>query len=88
MRQQAKVAAEAMGALARSVESIGDLENALEWAKLNDRTTVISISTDAFEWTPGDAWWDVGVPEVSNRQAVQAARAEQAVARKNQRVGV
>lgn len=80
--------AEAMGALARSVESIGDLENALEWAKLNDRTTVISISTDAFEWTPGDAWWDVGVPEVSNRQAVQAARAEQAVARKNQRVGV
>jgi 3D-(3,5/4)-trihydroxycyclohexane-1,2-dione acylhydrolase (decyclizing) len=80
--------AESMGALARSVESIGDLENALDWAKSTDRTTVISINTDAYEWAPGDAWWDVGVPEVSARPAVQAAHAEQAAGRKHQRVGV
>jgi 3D-(3,5/4)-trihydroxycyclohexane-1,2-dione acylhydrolase (decyclizing) len=80
--------AESMGALARAVESIGDLENALDWAKSTDRTTVISINTDAYEWAPGDAWWDVGVPGVSARPAVQAAHAEQAAGRKHQRVGV
>lgn len=80
--------AEAMGALARTVQSIGDLEDALEWAKSNDRTTVISIATDAYAWVPGDAWWDVGVPEVSDRPAVKAARAEQTAGRKNQRLGV
>jgi 3D-(3,5/4)-trihydroxycyclohexane-1,2-dione acylhydrolase (decyclizing) len=80
--------AEAMGAYARAVQSIGDLEDALEWAKSNDRTTVISIVTDAYAWVPGDAWWDVGVPEVSDRSAVRIAHAEQATARKHQRVGV
>ncbi len=33
------------------------------------------IVTDAFTWTPGDAGWDVGVPEVSERQEVREAHA-------------
>ena len=57
--------AEAMGAEARACMSLADLEAALEWAKGSDRTTVISITTDAYAWVPGDADWDVGVPEVS-----------------------
>ena len=57
--------AESMGAAARHCESLADLEAALAWAKTTDRTTVISIVTDAFQWVPGDADWDVGVPEVS-----------------------
>jgi inosose dehydratase len=31
---------------------------------------VISIVTDAYAWVPGDADWDVGVPEVSDRESV------------------
>ena len=80
--------AESMGALARKVESLADLGAAFDWAKNNDRTTVISIVTDAFDWTPGDAWWDVAVPEVSDREAVRAAYSDQAGGRAKQRVGV
>jgi 3D-(3,5/4)-trihydroxycyclohexane-1,2-dione acylhydrolase (decyclizing) len=80
--------AEAMGALARKVESLAELEQAVDWAKANDRTTVISIVSDAFVWTPGDALWDVGVPQVSDRQAVKDSAVYQADVRSKQRVGV
>jgi 3D-(3,5/4)-trihydroxycyclohexane-1,2-dione acylhydrolase (decyclizing) len=80
--------AEAMGALARHVESLAELGQAVEWAKTTDRTTVITIVSDAFTWTPGDAWWDVGVPEVSGRQEVRDAHVVQKEGRKRQRVGV
>jgi len=80
--------AEAMGALTRHVESLADLGQAIDWAKTTDRTTVITIVSDAFAWTPGDAWWDVGVPAVSARKEVREAHQAQAEARKKQRVGV
>lgn len=80
--------AESQGALARHVESLADLETAMDWAKTTDRTTVISIATDAFVWTPGDAAWDVGVPQVSNREEVRQARKDHDEIRASQRVGV
>lgn len=80
--------AEAMGAASRRCESLSDLESALEWARGNDRTTVISIVTDAYSWVPGDADWDVGVPEVSDRETVNKARESQIAIRAKQRVGV
>lgn len=80
--------AESMGALTRHVESLADLDRALDWAKTTDRTTVISIVSDAFTWTPGDAWWDVGVPEVSEQAGVREAGEAQRQGRKKQRVGV
>jgi 3D-(3,5/4)-trihydroxycyclohexane-1,2-dione acylhydrolase (decyclizing) len=80
--------AEAMGALTRHVESLADLGDAVEWAQTTDRTTVLTIVSDAFTWTPGDAWWDVGVPQVSERAEVNAAAKDQQEGRKNQRVGV
>jgi 3D-(3,5/4)-trihydroxycyclohexane-1,2-dione acylhydrolase (decyclizing) len=46
------------------------------------------VKTDAYTWTPGDAWWDVGVPEVSTRTAVKKARKDHAEGRKKQRIGV
>ena len=49
---------------------MSDLSNAMEWAYSNERTTVLSIITDPYTWTPGDADWDVGVPETSERQEV------------------
>jgi 3D-(3,5/4)-trihydroxycyclohexane-1,2-dione acylhydrolase (decyclizing) len=80
--------ARAMGAEARACESFADLPAALDWARSTDRTTVISIRTDAYAWVPGDADWDVGVPEVSTRDTVKEARAYQDGVRKKQRVGV
>lgn len=80
--------AASMGAATRHCESLADLEAAMEWAKGNDRTTVISIVTDAHAWVPGDADWDVGVPEVSDRESVNKARAHQEEIRAKQRVGV
>ena len=80
--------AESMGALARKVTTIAELGLALDWAKTTDRTTVISIENDAFVWTPGDAQWDVGVPEVSKRKEVNEARVYQDDLRKKQRIGV
>ncbi|TPK91132.1 3D-(3,5/4)-trihydroxycyclohexane-1,2-dione acylhydrolase (decyclizing) [Mesorhizobium sp. B2-4-17] len=80
--------AESMGALTRRVDSLADLAQAVDWALGTDRTTVITLVSDGFTWTPGDAWWDVGVPEVSARPQVQEAHMEQAQARRKQRVGV
>ncbi|TPK61137.1 3D-(3,5/4)-trihydroxycyclohexane-1,2-dione acylhydrolase (decyclizing) [Mesorhizobium sp. B2-3-3] len=80
--------AESMGALTRRVDSLADLAQAVDWALGTDRTTVITLVSDGFTWTPGDAWWDVGVPEVSARPQVREAHAEQAQARRKQRVGV
>jgi 3D-(3,5/4)-trihydroxycyclohexane-1,2-dione acylhydrolase (decyclizing) len=80
--------AEAMGARARKVESLAELEQAMDWAKQQDRTTVISIVSDAFVWTPGDALWDVGVPQVSPRKEVNESAKYQADVRSKQRIGV
>ena len=80
--------AEAMGAIAETVQGTGELEQAFARAKAADRTYVIVIKTDAYEWTPGDAWWDVAVPEVSERAEVRAARVEHETAKKKQRTGV
>jgi len=80
--------ARAMGAEARHCDSLADLDAALAWAQTTERTTVLSIVTDAFAWVPGDAAWDVGVPEVSEREDVRAARADHDAIRAKQRVGV
>ena len=80
--------AESMQAHARHCESLADLESALDWAKGTDKTTVLSITTEGHTWTPGDADWDLGVPEVSDRETVRAARAHHEDIRAKQRIGV
>ena len=80
--------AESMGAAARHCESLADLIAALDWAKGNNRTTVLSILSDAYSWVPGDADWDVGVPQVSSRETVRSARKQQDEIRAKQRIGV
>jgi 3D-(3,5/4)-trihydroxycyclohexane-1,2-dione acylhydrolase (decyclizing) len=80
--------AQSMGAIAEHVRGIGELEAAFKRAKAADRTYVIVIDVQAHQWTPGDAWWDVGVPEVSRRKAVQEARAAHEEGARRQRIGV
>ena len=80
--------AAAMGALARKVGSIAELEAALQETEEADRTTVIVIDTDPLVTTEaGGHWWDVAVPEVSERPEVKAAREGYVKALKAQRVG-
>ncbi len=80
--------ATSMGALGEQVESIVELEAAFKRAKAADRTYVICIKTQPSQWTPGDAWWDVGVPEVSDREEVRQARSDHSEGQKRQRLGV
>lgn len=69
--------AAAMGAIAVKVASVTALEAHLARARSADRPYVIVLDTDPYPSTPhGGHWWDVGVPEVSSRAEVQAARAE------------
>ena len=67
--------AAAMGASARKVGSVAELEAALAEARDAVNTTVIVIDTDPYP-TPGAGgfWWDVAVPEVSSRREVNEAR--------------
>jgi 3D-(3,5/4)-trihydroxycyclohexane-1,2-dione acylhydrolase (decyclizing) len=68
--------AASLGAIAETVSTIADLEQALGRAKSSDRTYVIVIRTDPATVThAGGTWWDVAIPEVSSRPEVQAARA-------------
>ena len=67
--------AAAMGAVATHVDGIAGLEAALVEARSADRTSVIVIETDPLASTQaGGHWWDVAVPEVSDRAEVVAAR--------------
>nr|WP_272870443.1 3D-(3,5/4)-trihydroxycyclohexane-1,2-dione acylhydrolase (decyclizing) [Agrobacterium tumefaciens] len=65
-----------MGADSRKVSTIAELEEALAAARASSRTTVIVIDTDPYP-TPraGGHWWDVAVPETSERTEVADARA-------------
>ena len=80
--------ATSMGALGEQVESTAQLEASFKRAKAADRTYVICIKTQPSQWTPGDAWWDVGVPEVSDREEVRQARSDHSEGQKRQRLGV
>jgi 3D-(3,5/4)-trihydroxycyclohexane-1,2-dione acylhydrolase (decyclizing) len=77
-----------MGAIAEPATTLDELRDALKRARTADRTSVIVIRTDPNAWTGGDAWWDVGVPEVSERDEVRVAKAEHEAERKHQRPGV
>jgi 3D-(3,5/4)-trihydroxycyclohexane-1,2-dione acylhydrolase (decyclizing) len=77
--------ARSLGARAEAAASLAELEAALARARDADRTCVITIETDPLAVTQaGGAWWDVTVPEVSPRAAVQEARAAYVEARRSQ----
>lgn len=80
--------ARALGAVAEKAGSIEALEQAIARARDCDRSCCIVIDTDpAVATEAGGHWWDVPIPEVSEREAVRAARAgyEEAISR--QRAG-
>ena len=78
--------ARSLGALGENVKTIPELEAALARARAADRTYVVSIETDPARTTAeGGWWWEVAVPEVSDRAEVRAARREYDEDRKAQK---
>jgi len=69
--------AAALGAMSEKVTGVAALSAALERARAASGTYVIVIDTDPQAATnAGGAWWDVAVPEVSERESVRVARRE------------
>ena len=69
--------ARSLGAMAEKVAGLAELEQALTRARNSSRSHVIVIDTDPYTITDaGGHWWDVAVPEVSVRSAVQDAHAK------------
>lgn len=67
--------AASLGATSVKVASVAELEAELVRAKGASKPYVIVIDTDPYPSTEfGGSWWDVGVPEVSDRQSVRDAR--------------
>jgi 3D-(3,5/4)-trihydroxycyclohexane-1,2-dione acylhydrolase (decyclizing) len=69
--------AASMGARAMKAETIADLEVKLSEAKNSDIPVVIVIDTDPRHGPTeagGGTWWDVAIPEVSERKDVRDAR--------------
>jgi 3D-(3,5/4)-trihydroxycyclohexane-1,2-dione acylhydrolase (decyclizing) len=78
--------ARSLGAEAREVKTLAALEDALVAVRKSERTTVVLIETDpAATTTAGGHWWDVAVPEVSERTAVREAHERYLQARRERR---
>jgi len=76
----------AMGAISEKAGSIGELEAAMARARRSDRSHVIVIDTDPLAATEaGGAWWDVAIPEISERAEVDTARKGYVSAKAGQR---
>ena len=78
--------AEAMGATSVKVGSIAEMEEALARRGEVTGPYVVVIDTDPYPSTEhGGTWWEVGVPEVSDRAEVNAAHAAYIQNKKTQR---
>lgn len=77
--------ATAMGANAQKVDDLGGLRSALAAVKGTPGVHVIVTPVADHRWSEGGSFWEVGVPEVSARPAVDAARAEVLEGKERQR---
>ena len=80
--------AKSMGAAGEAVATVDELQLAFARAKKSARTYIISIRVHPHQWTPGDAWWDVGVPQVNARPQIRAAKKDHEQNRRRQRAGI
>ena len=79
--------AASMGAHAEKAANIAELEAKILEARGRDIPSVIVIDTDPYPGTgAGGSWWQVGVPEVSERAEVREAHAAFAASAKDQRI--
>ncbi len=69
-----------------AVQTLEDLERALDVARAATGTTVIVVEVTRYDdLPPSEAWWDVAPAEVSAEPETQARRADYEAARRSQR---
>jgi len=79
--------AQALGADAQHVGNVAELKAAMVAARAATRTQVLVIDTTHTRVTAaGGCWWEVGVPEVSDRPAVNQAHAGYTREKNRQRI--
>lgn len=67
--------AKSMGADGVQVCDLQSFKVALNQARDSQKTFVISIKVSAYDWSEySNTWWEVGVPEVSQKDSIKAAR--------------
>jgi 3D-(3,5/4)-trihydroxycyclohexane-1,2-dione acylhydrolase (decyclizing) len=79
--------ARSLGCEAEQVYTTAELDEAFERARAARRTAVIVVPVEPQAWSEGGAFWEVGVPELSERETVRAARAALDAGKRAQRVG-
>ncbi|MGE5420992.1 MAG: 3D-(3,5/4)-trihydroxycyclohexane-1,2-dione acylhydrolase (decyclizing), partial [Chloroflexota bacterium] len=77
--------ARSLGAHVIEAHDIPSLKKALEEAKHQNKTTVITIETDLYKGVPGYAWWEVAVSQVSEIDSVKKAYKNYVENKKKQR---
>lgn len=77
--------ARSLGAHVIECKDIPSLKKALEEAKKQKITTVLTIETDLYENVKGYGWWDVAISEVSTEESVREAYREYVKGREKQR---
>jgi 3D-(3,5/4)-trihydroxycyclohexane-1,2-dione acylhydrolase (decyclizing) len=79
--------AASLGAWTARARTGEELQNALADARKQPRTSVVVVETSYDDRVPGyESWWDVAIAEVSERDAVKAARQIYEQARKKERL--
>ena len=80
--------AKSMGANGETVSSTSDLEAAFLRAKKSDKTYVISLKTDGYEWLEGTSFWESPTSEVHSNEENKKAYSDFIEGKKKQRKGV
>ena len=79
--------ARSLGAGGVHAANIAELKTAMQQARTASKTQVIVIDTTHTRTTDdGGCWWEVAIPEVSNRAEVNTARAAYVAAKRDQRI--
>ena len=82
--------ARSMGAYAEKVADPAAFTEAFQRAKASPKSYVIVMDVDAYDgWTDeGHTWWEVGTPEISDKETVSSAHQDFEAERIKQRRGV
>ena len=80
--------AKSMGANGETVSSTSELEAAFLRAKKSDKTYVISLKTDGYQWLDGTSFWESPTLEVHSSEENKKAYEDFAKGKNKQRKGV
>ncbi|MDC1296467.1 3D-(3,5/4)-trihydroxycyclohexane-1,2-dione acylhydrolase (decyclizing) [Alphaproteobacteria bacterium] len=80
--------AKSMGANGETVKSTSELEAAFLRAKKSDKTYVISLQTDGYEWLDGTSFWESPTLEIHTTEENKTAYKDFSEGKKKQRKGV